>query len=782
MEETALPVYFGEWLKRRRKELDLTQAELACMAGCSIFALRKIESGERRPSKQLAGLIAKAVGIPFEEQSNFIRVARGELNLERLGSPEDESSSRITHEPAPHLPTICLPVATTPFIGREAELTRLGRMLQDPQCRLMTIAGLGGIGKSRLAVEAASRHADLFPDGVFFVPLASLNSPSFLVPAIADVINLRFQGKAEPRLQLLEYLGDKELLLVLDNAEHLLDEVGVFSEILEHCPGVKLLVTSQDRLNLLSEWVFEIQGLVVPPLKSESPLETYSSVALFLQCARRVRADFTPGSHEQDWVVQICRMMEGMPLGIELAAAWVGVLTCEEIAREIERNIDFLSVSMRDLPERHRSLRAMLNYSWNLLKPEEKEVLRRLAVFRGGFRREAAAEVAGATLSSLSALISKSFLYRSVKERYDLHEMIRQYGLEKLGASGRREATCDRHLAYLVGLVEQAVEGLRGPQQSEWFNRLEQELDNMRAAMAWAFAQNSTPERVECGLQLIITTTRFWQGRGLFREAVQWLERGLQASPSISPKIRASALSTAGWLVTWDDCLRARAMLQESIILYRKLNDEQGLAMGLDILGDITWYYGDFATAKACYEESLALLRKQGDPCDIGLSLYSAGRLYVDYGYYAEAEGLFQEGLSLLRGIPDWRGIAMCLNGLGRLALLQGDTETALAHFCEALRLNNELGHKLAMTECLQELAVVALKMEQEPRAIQLLSAASLLRENLDINFAFNDPVYEQIPTEWFGEIIASSDWIKGQSMTLEQTVAYALCMAPNAE
>ena len=777
MEETALPVYFGEWLKRRRKQLDLTQEELARRADCSVFALRKIESGERRPSKQLAGLIARSLGIPVEEQANFIRVARGELNLERLSSPDGAPSTRGTRDLPPVLPTIRLPVMTTPFIGREPELAGLSRMLQDPRCRLLTITGHGGIGKSRLAIEVASRDADQFSDGVFFVPLAALNSSAFLVPAIADALSFRFGGKTEPRLQLLGYLGDRKLLLVLDNAEHLLDEVGLFLEILEHSQGVKLLVTSHERLNLLSEWVFEIQGLEVPPIEGDAPLGTYSSVALFLQSARRVRADFNPVGEEQLWMRRICRMMEGMPLGIELAAAWVGMLTCEEIAREIERNLDFLSVSMRDLPERHRSLRAMLDHSWNLLGVEEKAVLRRLAVFRGGFRREAAQEVAGATLALLSALMSKSFLHKRTADRFDLHEIIRQYGLEKLKASGLCEATFDRHLAYLVALAEQALGGLRGPQQSEWFNRLEEELDNMRAAMSWSFGSSTTPERVECGLKLIITTTRFWQGRGLFREAVQWLERGLQADASISPKIRANALSTAGWLLTWDDCLRARTMLQESIALYRQLNDEPGLARGLDILGDITWYYGDFATARASYEESLALFRKHGDPCNIGLSLYSAGRLYVDYGYFAEAEVLLNEGLSLLQSIPDWRGIAMSLNGLGRLALLQGDLETALMHFCEALRLNKELGHKLAMTECLQELAVVALKMGQESRAIQLLSAATMLREDLGISFASNDPVYQQVSPAWYGKIKASKDWVEGRSMSLEQAVTYALCV-----
>ena len=292
--------------------------------------------------------------------------------MERLASlartPSRDSQPAVKSSPIPGN----LPRALTPFIGREPELSALGQLLRDPQCSLLTIVGPGGIGKTRLAIEAANQSKDLFPDGVWFVPLAALNSPALLVPAIADALNFRFQDPADPQAQLLRYLCEKRALLVLDNAEHLLDGVGLFTEILKACPQVKLLVTSRERLNLLSEWVFEIQGLPVPPSDQVEQFEAYSSVALFLQSARRVQAGFELREEERRWVLKICQIMEGMPLGIELAAAWVGLLSCEEIAKEIERNLDFLTVSMRDLPERHRSLRATLDHSWNLLNAEEK--------------------------------------------------------------------------------------------------------------------------------------------------------------------------------------------------------------------------------------------------------------------------------------------------------------------------------------------------------------------------------------------------------------------------
>jgi transcriptional regulator with XRE-family HTH domain len=423
---------FGEWIKSRRKELDLTQAELAKRASCTVFAVRKIEAGERRPSRQLAGLLAQSLEIPSEDQITFTKVARGELSVERLSSPAHKTSRdsplAIKSGPTPGN----LPRPLTSFIGREPELTALGQLLQDAQCSLLTIVGPGGIGKTRLAVEAAHLSEQLFPDGVWFVPFVSLNSPVQIVPTIAGALDFKFQEPTNPQAQLLRYLRAKRALLVLDNAEHLLDGVGVFTEILKDCHQVKLLVTSRERLNLLSEWVFDLQGLPVPLNDQVEHFEAYSSVALFLQSARRVRAGFEMREAERCWVLKICRTMEGMPLGIELSAAWVGLLSCEEIAKEIEHNLDFLSVSMRDLPERHRSLRATLDHSWKLLNPEERMILSRLSVFHGSFSREAAQAICGASLAVLSSLKNKTLLYRNEQGYYGLHEIIRQYAGLKL--------------------------------------------------------------------------------------------------------------------------------------------------------------------------------------------------------------------------------------------------------------------------------------------------------------------------------------------------------------
>lgn len=783
-----LPLTFGEWLKHRRKVLSLTQAELAERVCCSVHTIRKIETGERRPSRQLAGLFIKPLEIPPEDQIIFIRIARGELNVERL-CPRDaaRNASNSTASTSSHYP-INLPFQPTLLIGREAELAELGKLLAEPHCRLLTITGLGGIGKTRLAIELASTQQDFFPGGIYYVSLDSLNSPEFILPAVAKVFGLSFSGAADPQDQLINYLAvrtDKRLLLVLDNLEHLLidipeqdrkDETALLlTRLLQKLPNLKILATSRERSNLREEWIFELHGLPFPTSEQTISLEDYSAGTLFLQRARQTKVDFEVLPDERPFLARICQLVEGTPLAIELAAAWVNLLPMDEIAEEIASNLDFLITPMKNVPERQKSLRAVFEHSWNLLSSQERYVLCRLAVFRGGFQRQAAEQVAGATLSTLMSLTSKSLLLRREDGRFGLHALIRQCALEKLRCSGFFEETCQQHLAYFVSMGHDAHQGLRSAQQVEWFNRIEQEHNNIRAALEWAFAPAAAVERVEEGLYLIISIDRFWPGRGHIQEGISWIERALQASetPSLS---RARALRIAGWLYAHeDDETHSTLLLQECVAIARQLNDDTRQADGLDSLGDVAWRFGDFDKARDYYAESLALYRKVGDPLNIGLSLASAGRLYVDYDHYQEAEPLLTEGLSFLNRTPDLRGRAYCLNALGRLALFQGEVKLAAERFRQALCLNHKLGYMVDLSECLHSLAVVEAIGGDERRATILRAAATALQKRTGFIFPDNDPLYLHAPATWLETASFSREWEEGEIMSPDQAVAFAM-------
>ena len=409
-------------------------------------------------------------------------------------------------------------------------MEELSQLLRDPQCRLLTLVGPGGIGKTRLAIETASHVQDVFADGVYFVPLASVNSTRFIVPVIADAIGFAFQSasRADPKTQLFSYLKEKQALLLTDNLEHLLTEPGIelLAELLANAPQVKLLATSRESLGLQDEWVFEVQGLPIPESRYAEGSAQNTSVELFLQRARRAHVGFNATPEDYPAIVRICQLVDGMPLGIELAAAWVRTLSCDEIAQEIERGLDFLSVSARDLPARHRSMRAVFDHSWKLLTEEEQGVLLRLSVFQGGFRREAAEQVAEATLSVLSTLVTKSLIRRSGAGRYDLHELIRQFAAEHFAERPEEQtATQARHGSYYLTYFGQADGRLRSSAQRETLAELTAEMDNFRAAWDWAVTHGEFA-LIE---QTMRTFAMLYDTRGWLQEGLDTLGRAVNA-------------------------------------------------------------------------------------------------------------------------------------------------------------------------------------------------------------------------------------------------------------
>jgi predicted ATPase/transcriptional regulator with XRE-family HTH domain len=731
-DEENFPLFFGEWLKRRRQKLDLTQTQLAKRASCSVFAIRKIEAEERRPSKQLAELLAKSLEIPSEEQTTFVKVARGELSIDRLSSPARTNSPDSQPAVRPDSTPGNLPRELTPFIGREPELSALGQLLEDAQCQLLTIVGPGGIGKTRLAVEVAHHSEDHFPDGVWFIPLVSLNSPEQIVPAIANVLDFKFQEPTNLQAQLLRYLRAKRALLVLDNAEHLLDGVGLFTEILQDCPQVKLLVTSRERLNLLSEWVFEIQGLSIPPDEHVERFDSYSSVVLFLQSARRVQAGFTVRRDEQQWVLKICQNMGGMPLGIELSAAWVRILSCEAIAREIEHNIDFLSISMRDLPERHRSLRATLDHSWNLLTAEEKLILSRLSVFRGKFSWVAARDICGASLAVLSSLRNKTLLNRTEEAHYGLHEIIRQYAALKLAEHpDEDERVKDHHALFYVQRLSEWEKALQGSRQLEIFNEMAQVIDNL--SQGWQRMVTNCRPRAGKRMQFcadllhsaLFSISLFYEMRCRSLEAVALFVESVEYLKTVQGEFKATEdgsrfNSVLGhitaylglhhiYILQYD---RSREYLEEAIQLLDNSQSKVERTQAQVMLAAAYPAQGRLLDSTVMLEQSREVFREEGQNWWYLLSTINLASHYASLGKLRESEALFQEGFRLVEpgdfrlGLPLRTDFAYVLN-------LQGDFDRAEQLMRDNLQLSNQFGNYRLTAQIYLDLGRVALATQR---------------------------------------------------------------------
>jgi predicted ATPase/uncharacterized protein HemY len=595
-----------------------------------------------------------------------------------------------------------IPYAPTRFVGREEELARIAQLFAEGRCRLLSFIGPGGVGKSRLAFHAAERLAEQFNDGVYFVPLNPVRSAAFVPLAIGNTLRFSFLGQREPVEQLIDYLKTRQLLLVLDNFDHLIQGTDFVAELLAKTDEVRIIVTSRERLNLHQERILEVKGLPVPTDVHAEDAENYSSVQLFRDNAERICSSFSMSDAQRPHGVRICQLLGGLPLGIELASDWVRVLTCEEIAHEIERGIDFLATTEQDVPEQHRSMRAAFDRSWNLLTDVEKTVLARLSTFSGGFTREFAHDVAGASLQLLASFVDKSLLRRDVFGRFDLHELLRQYLEQHLGQSPQAaEEVRTAHARCYAALLDELTEPLSGQGQRDALGRIEREIGNIQKSWEWVVERRMMHEMGRCAQPLYA----FYQMRGWFKEGDNAFRQAVTSLRATSGKgeildggtaaILGKVLARRGaFAYLLGQSREARKLLQESLDLFAPEEAPLDTIFVFGALADISLREGEFDESRELCERALTISREARDRRSEADMLARMGMSTVQAGRYEEARTLFEQGLTVGRESPCPQVLARCLNGLGTVAYYLGDAEEASRWYEEALAAVREVGDR----------------------------------------------------------------------------------------
>jgi predicted ATPase/DNA-binding CsgD family transcriptional regulator len=733
-----------------------------------------------------------------------------------------------------------LPAQTTLFIGREREMVDVKRLLR--KSRVVCLTGPGGTGKTRLGLEVAASMAVHYADGVTFVVLASTTNPSLVPHLIAHELEVPEQANRSLVESLIRYLAGKQVLLFMDNFEHLLEAAPLISQLLAAAPRLSVLVTSREALRLSGEHEYNVPPLALPDpshSSSVSELSAYESVALFAQRARAASHNFRLTDENGQAVAAICRRLDGLPLAIELAAARAKLFSPQQILDRLASPLNYLTSGPRDFPDRQRTLRDTIDWSYNLLDDDEQRLLARLAVFNGGCSLEAVETICGPelrndVLDGIESLLNKSLINQAVgsndKHRCAMLETIHEYARERLRGSGEEQLVRNRHLEYFLNIAKEAEPYLQGQEQVIWLDQLEIEHDNMRAALEWARAAEG---KAESGLLLAGALATFWSARSYYDEGRQHLSAALSRPEALErTAARAKALGLAGLLAyIQSDYPATRPLLEESLSIYRELGPtgRRGLADSLITLGDMETELGHYETASSLMNEALVIMCELEDERGIARALWQLGQCAVRPGDYEQAVEYFEMALPLLRQSGDKAHIAIAISGLAEVALRQGDYERATLLEEESLALRREIGETWGVAVSLGNFAWIALGQDDLERAVDLLGesltlrleigdiggsawclekfaeialiiggnessvdlgreyrratrlygAAASLRAPLDSVIDLVDqPNYEHhlaILRDKIGDTSFAAAWVEGQAMALEQAATYAM-------
>jgi predicted ATPase/DNA-binding SARP family transcriptional activator len=699
---------------------------------------------------------------------------------ETTKSPPEASDRRLTN----------LPIPLTSFIGREDEVNEIKRLLAD--CRLLTLAGAGGSGKTRLAIRVAGEVGSMFSEGIWWIELGVLVEPQLVPQAVAKVLNVPEAPNQTLSETLTNALRSRQILLVLDCCEHLLDACAQLAEhLLKACSELKILVTSREVLGIAGERVFQVPTMSSPDPDRVKPSDfpAYDAVRLFVERAGTLKPDFALTDQNALAVGQLCHGLDGIPLAIELAAARVRALKVEQIAARLDDRFQLLTGGSRTALPRHQTLRATLDWSYDLLSDSERMMLQRLSVFTGGWSAAAAEAVCTGgeiqpddVLDLLSQLSSKSLILSERKPgeqaRYGMLETIREYTSEKLAEAGERAAVRDRHLDFFVSLAEEAEPQLFSPDQVYWLNRLEAEHENLRAAAAWSLERKAaTP-----ALRLVGALSWFWSTRGHYRETRELSAQILSSSFALErTAARAKALSISG-LVQWVLGKEAdvRPLLEEALDIAIEIGDRPNIAWSRVFLGTAISTYGDRQEGLSLIEEGLEECRALGSAGQYGvgfaLSFLGDGAFYQ--GDYQRAQELYQKSVDVLSEVRDLNFLAYSLRRLGHTARYLGDLERAANGCQESLTLNLKIGHKQAVAACVSGLACVALAYGEAIIAAQLFAAVERQLERIGVSLLPSDTVeFERhiaLVRDELGEAAFAAAWAEGRSMTIEQAITMA--------
>jgi predicted ATPase/class 3 adenylate cyclase len=763
----------------------------------------------------------------------------GERHLKDLFRPEKVFQLLATGLPSefPPLRTLDvyrnnLPLQPTPLIGREREVAEVCDLLGAEATRLLTLTGPGGIGKTRLALQAAADLLDDFPDGTFFSQLATLTEAKLLIPTIAETLGVKETAEQQLDETLKDYLAERRVLLLLDNFEQVLGAAPAVTELLAGAPGLKVLATSRAPLGLYGEHEFPVPPLTLPDLNRPPPLgrlTQYEAVGLFVERARAAKPDFAITNESAPAVAEICVRLDGLPLAIELAAARIKMLPPRAMLHRLGSRLKLLTGGARDLPERQRTLRAAIEWSFALLDEGEQVLFARLAVFSGGRTLEAIDAICDAegdlpvdAFEGVSSLLDKSLLRQEEgpngEPRFVMLETVHEYAREKLGQSAEAEEIKRAHAQYFLTLAEEAKPELKGSNQLEWLERLEAEHDNMRAALTWALGRNE----VEVALRLGGDLSWFWSVRGYYSEGRRWLEEALAIDGRGSPEVRAMALAGAGVLafdqgeldrakeaceeglellahegreareaklnllallgwVAWqrEELGQAQQLFEEELALSREMSGTWWLANSLQGLATVSHTRRDSERATELYEESMNLFREHGDKHSLAYCMNNLAMVVCSQGDLGRAAQLTEEAVALFRELGARGDSALGLCNMGWIALLRDDLGRAANHYRESLSLSWDAGMTLVVQGGLEGLACLAGARVEAQRAARLWGAAQALHETKgiprDTDFLAEADARISAVRSGMGEEVWKEAWRKGRKMTLDEAISYAL-------